>query len=348
GTPDAPKWPAMMQEDAPELVSEERLQRAAGPVSSEKDGTHLGLYREHCVVCHGLPGNGAGPASVFQNPYPRDFRAGVFKWKSTERASKPTREDLRQVLVHGVPGTAMPSFALIGKDDVEALLDYVVYLSVRGEVERDLLAAAVELEYDDEQPKSSWQLTLDTATEGGQVVKSVMTQVAVQWRESKSALVPAWTDFNGQELADSIDRGKDIFHGQVANCVGCHGPAGNGNAITLDYDDWTKEFSTRIGLTPTNREAMKPFREVGAPRPRQINPRNLQHGVFRGGGDPSTLFQRVSQGIAGTPMPAVEVVAEENGKGLTSQQVWDLIRYVNSLGPDEQASNEPTSETETE
>lgn len=327
GTPNEPRWP----EQLGGVLNQENLLRAAGPVSSERDGTHRGLFREHCVVCHGLQGDGRGPASSFQNPYPRDFRAGVFKWKSTERSQKPTRVDLRQLLEHGIPGTAMPSFSLLAGDDIDALVDYVVYLSVRGEVERGLLAAALELDYGEDRPQADWRLSLDDENEGGKVVQEVLQDVVGSWQVA-SADAPVWIDTQGQESAASIQRGKDIFHGQIANCVGCHGPSGNGNAVTLDYDDWTKEYSTRIGLTPTDREDMRPFRKAGAPIPRQIEPRDLQDGVFRGGGDPQTLFRRISQGIAGTPMPAVEVVKEANGKGLTEQQVWDLVRYVKSLG----------------
>ena len=106
GTPNEPKWPQelFVGTDAEGLVDIERLQRAAGPVSSAQDGTHRGLFREHCVVCHGLEGSGAGPASQFQDPYPRDFRHGVFKWKSTERAAKPSKQDLHRLLTRGVPG----------------------------------------------------------------------------------------------------------------------------------------------------------------------------------------------------------------------------------------------------
>ena len=335
GTPDRPEWPADPS-DGGDLVDPEALVRAGGPVSSEKDGTHLGLFREHCVTCHGLEGGGAGPASVFQNPYPRDFRHGIFKWKSTQRNAKPTREDLRQLLRHGVPGTGMPSFSLLSDEDLESLVDYVIYLSARGETERRLVAAAIdELDYSDTPPDDSLRLNAlgDGDTEGAAVVSEVFNRVKESWQAAGDHVVPAppWNELEGQALTDAIDRGKQLFHGQVANCAGCHGPAGNGQLATLDYDDWTKEYSTRIGLTPADREAMKPFRDAGAPRPRPIKPRNLQNGVFRGGGDADTLYRRITQGIPGTPMPAVELTEEANGKALTPDQVWDLVRYVQSL-----------------
>jgi len=333
GTPDEPTWPERSSLQTLPL-STSNLVRAGGPVSSERDGTHQGLFREHCVTCHALEGSGAGPASVFQNPYPRDFRHGVFKWKSTLRGLKPTRQDIRDLLVKGIPGTAMPSFALLDPDDLDALVDYVVYLSTRGEVERRMTAAAVdELDYGTELPEAELRLASKASTEGGEVVQQVVDRVHAGWAEAaeNEVAAPAMAELKSDELADSVKRGKEFFHGRIANCVGCHGPGGDGSLQTLDYDDWTKEYSTKIGLTPDDRAAMKPFRDAGALRPRLIKPRNLQDGVFHGGGDAASLYRRITQGIAGTPMPAVEVVQESNGKGLTVDEIGDLVRYVQQL-----------------
>lgn len=338
GTPDDPRWPAelLASVDGQSLVDPERLAQAAGPVFSERDGRDGGLYRKHCVACHGLSGSGAGPTSQFQNPYPRDFRHGVFKWKSTQRAAKPTRDDLVRLLRSGIPGTAMPSFHLVRGDDLQSLIDYLIYLSVRGEVERRLMAVAVDdLGYEDAPPEASWRLVLKAsesdATGGGrEAVVEVINRVVAGWVDAERHRVdvpspPALNDTAARE------RGREIFHGTVANCAGCHGPSGDGQVETLDFDDWTKEFSTQIGLTPSDREAMRPMREAGALPPRPIYPRRLQAGVFRGGGDPETLFRRITQGIAGTPMPAVAWTSEPDGKGLTTEQIWDLVDYILSL-----------------
>lgn len=336
GTPDQPRWPTewMDEDSAVALIDPDRLVRAAGPVSSERDGTHLGLFREHCVTCHGLSGNGAGPASSTQNPYPRDFRPGVFKWKSTERAEKPTRADLTTLLQRGVPGTGMPSFSLLVEDDLEALVDYTVYLSVRGEVERRLVAAAIDqLGYEESAPDAEARLSTESGSEGAEVVRAVLNRVTGDWSAPIEAAVPEdWRALEGESMTASIARGEEIFHGPIANCVGCHGKSGKGDVVTLDFDDWTKEYSTRLGLTPDDREAMRPFRQAGALRPRPVQPRNLQDGVFRGGDAPETLYRRITQGIAGTPMPAVPVVDQADGTGLTSDQVWDLVRYLRWLG----------------
>ena len=59
---------------------------------------------------------------------------------------KPTHADLRKIVLDGIPGTAMPSFKLLPDLEIEALVDYVKYLSIRGESERGMLMETTNLE----------------------------------------------------------------------------------------------------------------------------------------------------------------------------------------------------------
>ena len=70
----------------------ELLQAAAGPIGGDAEGNQWGLFRRHCAGCHGISGDGAGPAAAVLDPYPRDFRNGVFKYTSTAGGAKPLRE----------------------------------------------------------------------------------------------------------------------------------------------------------------------------------------------------------------------------------------------------------------
>ncbi|TWT94578.1 cytochrome c [Stieleria varia] len=350
GTAKQPHWPVERMSDAAAgLIDPESLVRAAGQVSSDEAGKHYGLMVEHCVVCHGLNGGGNGPAALLQKPYPRDFRPGVFKWKSTTRASKPTREDLARLLKHGVPGTAMPSFALLAPEDRDALVDYAIFLSIRGEVERRLMAVAIdELGYGDDDSSMPDSDRLSDPS-NADLVDAVIQRVTNDWLTADENVVEVPTETPND--AASISRGRELFHGQVANCAGCHGPGGNGQMVTIDYDDWTKEFTTKLGLTPTDKEAIRPFRKAGALRPSTIQPRQLSNGVFHGGGDSETLYRRITQGIAGTPMPGVIVSETETPTGLTASQVWDLVHYVlslsNSVTEDHPSHAEPSPALET-
>ena len=149
GTPDDPANPFPEDEDAEVKASGgpltnfgfdvDKLKIAAGPAYKDAEGNQHGLYRLHCAHCHGVTGGGDGPTAPFLNPYPRDYRPGVFKYKSTFGAAKPSHDDLKRVLVHGVAGTSMPSFRTLPDNEIEALVEYVRYLSVRGETEIRLI-----------------------------------------------------------------------------------------------------------------------------------------------------------------------------------------------------------------
>lgn len=146
GTPDEPKIPQFVadNEDYAGLVSQERLELAGGPEVYDADGNVVGgLYRAHCSNCHGITGTGRGPLGAGIVPYPRDYRMGVFKFKSTSRGSKPTREDVAKLIRHGIGGTAMNPIPGMTEEGVQALVDYVIYLSWRGEVERQMIDAAM-------------------------------------------------------------------------------------------------------------------------------------------------------------------------------------------------------------
>ena len=98
GEPDKP-YLVRNAEGIQDAVDLDRLQAAAGSVGSDQLGQARGLYRQHCVHCHGISGDGRGPMAAFLNPYPRDFRMGTFKFKSTPIGMKPTDDDLRRVLI---------------------------------------------------------------------------------------------------------------------------------------------------------------------------------------------------------------------------------------------------------
>ncbi|QDV27944.1 c-type cytochrome [Aureliella helgolandensis] len=351
GTPDEPKWPEMLQAEPAysELVLPERLQRAAGPVRSDEDDVHYGLYREHCVYCHGVTGDGLGPTSRFLNPYPRDFRMGKVKFKSTPLGKKPTRSDLWRTLHEGVSGTSMPSFRLLEQEDLEALLDYLIYLSIRGEVERKLIdEAAFELDFEagerlyDPALKVTDPAAFDSQWE---VIQGCVVDVADSWLEANDEAVvvegppddyPLWgRDNNGtsqmqQRLADSVAHGRELYHGKIANCATCHGATAVGDGQLGDYDEWTKEWTTSVGIDPQKPDDLAPMLKLGGLKPRHALPRNLRTGVYRGGSRPIDLYLRIVYGIDGTPMPAA-AMQPANPQGMTEGDVWDLVNYILSL-----------------
>jgi mono/diheme cytochrome c family protein len=87
------------------------------------------VYEQHCAACHGVHGDGNGPASVWLFPRPRDFSAGLFKIKSTPGTSLPTDSDLLTTLVRGMPGSSMPSFSYLKEQERRDVIEYVKFLT---------------------------------------------------------------------------------------------------------------------------------------------------------------------------------------------------------------------------
>lgn len=320
GTPDEP---VCLPETGLDLA---KLKLAAGPVRSDIVGRKNGLFREHCVHCHGITGDGLGPTAAFLNPYPRDYRPGIFKFKSTQRADKPTHADLVRVLNNGIPGTSMPSFALLSPVEVDALVEYVKYLSIRGETELALMRYYFELDDEDEGKLPETREFL---------VAEILEPIAEKWVAAADAVIDVPEIPEGTDLADSIAKGRELFYGDKANCVKCHGVTALGDGQANDYDDWSKnivKIETKLdGLSKDadaeDRQWAREFRQVlagDALKPRTIPPRNLRQGIYRGGRRPVDLYYRIHAGINGAPMPAAQgTVAPED--------IWHIVNYIRSL-----------------
>ena len=76
------------------------------------------LFNSTCFTCHGIEGNGKGPASAGLNPPPANFTDQ--KWKFGGRV-----EDIFNTISKGSPGTAMAPFTQIPEQDRWALAYYV-------------------------------------------------------------------------------------------------------------------------------------------------------------------------------------------------------------------------------
>jgi mono/diheme cytochrome c family protein len=335
GTPDEP---VALPETG---LDEAKLRLASGPVRSDIVGRKNGLYREHCAHCHGVTGDGMGPTAAFLNPYPRDYRPGVFKFKSTERADKPTHADLLRILRNGIAGTSMPSFALLSEPQIDALVEYLKYLSIRGETELALMRAYFEL---DDDAKGILPETREF------LVDETLTPIAEKWKSAAAAQIAVPDMPADIDLAASIAKGKELFYGDKANCVKCHGVTGLGDGQANDYDDWNKaivEINKEIkgglakaGETSTSgmsaEDAAEHRNQVAwlgkfsqvvdgdALTPRTIPPRNLRLGVYRGGRRPLDLYYRIHAGINGAPMPAAKGT-------VPPEDIWHIVNYIRSL-----------------
>lgn len=100
-------------------------------------------FGKHCAVCHGKTGRGDGELAAGVAIRPRDFRKGVFKFRTTPMGKLPTDGDLERTIRSGVSGSMMPAFGTLSDSDLRALIAYIKELSPRWD-DPELKAAPVE------------------------------------------------------------------------------------------------------------------------------------------------------------------------------------------------------------
>ena len=164
----------------------------------------------------------------------------------------------------------------------------------------------------------------------------ILEPIAGKWASAAGELIEVPEMPAEIDLAASIAKGRELFHGDKANCVKCHGVTALGDGQANDYDDWNKnivKIETKLAALATGdadaeeRRWAAEFHEVldgDALKPRMIQPRNLRHGIYRGGRRPLDLYYRIHAGINGAPMPAAKGT-------VPPEDIWHIVNYVRSL-----------------
>lgn len=260
GTPSSPKVDSLGDEELRKRLTQLGLE---GDVLTEGGK----LFRAHCLGCHGMTGDGRGQAGLFLNPYPRDFRRGVFKFTSTGEGQKPRRADLLRTITEGLKGTAMPPFGLRSEPERNLLAEYVTYLAIRGQVEFEIYAAQIAggAGSSDAELAPRWN--------------SRLKELVSDWEKAEKAPVVASApddgDWQSEAHQSAVRRGYDLFIRTTGTeCLKCHGDFGR--KPVLRYDVW--------GTI--------------------ARPANFTDPPLKGGIRPEDVYARIRWGIAPVGMPA--------------------------------------------
>lgn len=81
-------------------------------------------YMNYCMQCHGVNGDGLGPAAQGTFPPPRNFKQGAYKFASVGAGELPTDEDLKYTIRNGLRGTPMLPWD-ISDDRLDAVVQYI-------------------------------------------------------------------------------------------------------------------------------------------------------------------------------------------------------------------------------
>lgn len=167
------------------------------------------IYEQRCSQCHGDSGDGNGPSAKYMYPRPRDYRKGIFKFSSTPYGYRPLREDIVRTVRQGIRGTSMPGFSLLPEQDQQAVVDYVLMLSRRGEFESQLVALA----------------DAEDAIDADVVKDELIPTVLRRWTESIEKEVLTITP-QPRFTSEHVELGKQAF--LTKGCSKCHGVDGRG------------------------------------------------------------------------------------------------------------------------
>lgn len=214
------------------------------------------VYMKRCVQCHGVNGDGNGPVADHLYPRPRNYQRGIFKFTSTPYGSRPHRDDLVRIVRKGVTGTSMPRFNRLPEKDIEAVVDYVMVLSQRGELEYQLAMEAeaseeIDMEYVDE----------------------FSEDVTYAWQQAKSRITQPMTP-QPELTPERAKLGKEAF--LTKGCSKCHGDDGRGHTKdNMGKDTWgyaTRAADLTSGMLHGGQEPLDIYRRImnginGTPMP---------------------------------------------------------------------------------
>ena len=147
------------------------------------------VYARRCEGCHGLTGNGNGPAATFMYKFrPRNFNAGVFKFRLTPSGSLPQDGDLYRTVTRGIRGSSMPSWHMLPDKVRIAVIQYIKY----------------ELAVDRSDPEEPYHYFVEEPAEA-----------------------PMYIGMAPEPSEDIVKHGKEVW--QQAKCWECHGNSGKGD-----------------------------------------------------------------------------------------------------------------------
>lgn len=222
-------------------------------------------FRTQCLQCHGATGRADTTTAAMLTPRPRDFSLGVVKFTATVGEARARRSDLEHTLRKGIPWTAMSSFGRVREPMFGSLVDYSMWILVRGELSltaRDRVRAG-------EAPEVAY------ATARKQVLSS--------WDPANAPLVRV-PEFDAND-AEAAARGAKLYADPAVGCATCHGADGGGRGPAV-WDEKSERWLLQ--------DVWGMFSQ----------PRDLRRAQYHGGDRPEDLYLRIHAGIKGTPMTA--------------------------------------------
>ncbi len=223
------------------------------------------------------------------------------------------------------------------------MIDYVIFLSMRGESETLLIEEAFTSDEKDPNALSD------------DIVKDMVTNgVFNKWKlaETMQSNPPSPRT---PPTPESVERGRNLFLGRTSEkleCSGCHGALAMGDGPSFAPQELFNEVI--FGGNPSERQArleahladMRSGKDEAEKLKNKdkaeklkalwdaknddwgnpLRPANLNRAVYKGGRRPLDIYWRIAKGINGAQMPAHYPSPLQDEK-----KVWDLVNFVLAL-----------------
>jgi cytochrome c oxidase cbb3-type subunit 2 len=174
-----------------DLFEPQRIEASMVSIPRSEEWIEYGkeIYARRCQGCHGVEGDGNGPAATFMTKSrPRNFNVGVFKFRLTPSGSLPQDGDLWRTVTRGIRGTSMPSWHMLPDKVRIAVIQYIKF----------------ELAVDRSDPDDPYRYFVEETAEA-----------------------PIYIGQAPPASEELVTHGKEVW--QEAKCWECHGDSGKGN-----------------------------------------------------------------------------------------------------------------------
>ncbi len=180
-------------------------------------------FRQYCGACHGNTGDGQGKAGRYLYPKPRDLLNGNFRL-ATSSNMIASADDIKLVLLNGVPNTSMQSWKQLSTGLIDRLVAEVQQMQIIGARQRVLTVLKED------------GLLVDNG-----ILNSEGQQAVIDYTIQQTVATQRWVAPPVLPSSDSVlEDGRKLYLKQ--NCHKCHGDQGEGSLGVDVVDD--KGFPT--------------------------------------------------------------------------------------------------------
>jgi mono/diheme cytochrome c family protein len=278
-------------------------------------------YMHYCYACHGVNGDGKGPAAAGLRPPPRDFRIASFKFAAVKEGL-PNDWDLFRIVKGGLHGSAMLEWD-IPDGEIDIIIQFIKTFppppcdpKVEGEAECQKQAQ----EFPQGKP-NAW-------IERFQKDQKFVDKPARMKGTGEPILVPEVDPWAGK-AAEAIEKGKELYHVK-AQCVNCH-PAYVTRAEFATLSKGESQFRDDVYFGKVILAKDNPYKVNIMPPDFTMNPlRSIRERERNESGEwvevdqVRELWRLIASGIGGTGMPSWKDAIKDD-------EIWALAHYVKSL-----------------